>query len=206
MQKKQPPKLFLLIFILIGLYFFLVGFFPVKVEINPTSVGTQAQIHRKSMIPPFKTIDIFIPNVKQAVITTSRTSKGGTTYRVELEDFKGYRFPITTYFSSGYNSKANLQDRINVSITNRTDFRHTFPQPFFTLFGSIFIIIPLIMLIAVKKTQNNTYQQSRPRQYQDPKETPEEFKRPQGFPISQQTQHAESEEEKYKNINDSIIK
>ena len=206
MQKKQPPKLFLLIFILIGLYFFLVGFFPVKIEINPTSAGTQAQIHRKSMIPPFKTIDIFIPNVKQAVITTSRTSKGGTTYRVELEDFKGYRFPITTYFSSGYNSKANLQDRINVSISNRTDFRHTFTQPFFTLFGSIFIIIPLIMLIAVKKTQNNTYQQSRPRQYQVPKETPEEFKRPQGFPIPQQPQHTESEEEKYKNINDSIIK
>ena len=192
MQKKQPPKLFLLFFILIGLYFFFVGLSPVKVEINPTSMGSQAQIHRKSMIPPFKDINIMIPNLKQAVITTSRSSKGGTTYRVELEDFKGYRYPVTAYYSSGYESKARLQDTINNSIRNRTEYKNTFRQPFFIFFGLIFIFVSVIMLKEKNKI-NNTVQQKTPTRVQTPYKTH----------IPQQT---ESEEEKYNKINNSIIK
>ena len=195
MKKKQPPKFFLLIFILIGLYFFFLGFLPITVEINTTSMGSHAQIHRISMIPPFKSVDIMIPNVKQAIITASRGSKGGTNYRVELEDFKGYRYPVTFYYSSGYNSKARLQDTINDSIRNRTEYKNTFRQPFFMLFGFIFIFVSVIMLKAKKKT-SNTMQQKTPVRVQTPYQTR----------IPQQTQQPESEEEKYKNINDSIIK
>ena len=206
MQKKQPPKILVLVFVLLGVYFVLFGIFPVTLEIVPTEMGMQGHIHRKAMFPPFKNVDIIIPNLKQASINSSRSSKGQTTYRVELEDFQGYRFPITSVFSSGYSSKVRLQDRINDTIRNRTEFRYSFNQVFFTLFGGFFIIVSLMSLVAAKKAKNNTYQQSRPRQDQVPKETPENFKRPQDFSIPQQTQQPESEEEKYKDINDSIIK
>ena len=191
-MKKQNPKPFLFLFFIIGLYAFIIGVFPISVEINSTSSGSQAQIHRKSMIPPFKDINIMIPNLKQAVITTSRSSKGGTTYRVELEDFKGYRYPITAFYSSGYKSKANLQDRINDSIRNRTEYKKTFRQPFFIFFGLFFIFVSLLVLKAKNKI-NKTTQQKTPVRVQTPYQTH----------IPQQT---ESEEEKYKNINDSIIK
>ena len=191
-MKKQNPKPFLFLFFIIGLYAFIIGVFPISVEINSTSSGSQAQIHRKSMIPPFKDINIMIPNLKQAVITTSRSSKGGTTYRVELEDFKGYRYPITAFYSSGYKSKANLQDRINDSIRNRTEYKKTFRQPFFIFFGLFFIFVSLLVLKAKNKI-NKTTQQKTPVRVQTPYQTH----------IPQQT---ESEEEKYKNINDSIIR
>lgn len=194
MQKKQPPKIIILIFILIGLYFFLVGIFPIQVEISPAETGMKAQIHRKSMIPPFKNIDIIIPNVKQASVNVSRSSNGQITYRVELEDFQGYRFPLSSYFSSGYHSKVILQDKINASIRNRIEFKDTIYQLFFVFFGLIFIIIPLLILIAVSKTSNNKIQQSQP------------HVKPQGVPIPQQTKQPESEQEKYKDINDSIIR
>ena len=58
--KKQPPKLFLLSFFMIGFYFFIVGFLPISVEINPVETQVQGQIHRKSMIPPFKNIVIIL--------------------------------------------------------------------------------------------------------------------------------------------------
>ncbi|MBR3627874.1 MAG: hypothetical protein IKN42_03385 [Elusimicrobia bacterium] len=191
MKRKTPiPVLFL--FFIIGLYAFLIGVFPISVEINSTSSGSQAQIHRKSMIPPFKDINIMIPNLKQAVITTSRSSKGGTTYRVELEDFKGYRYPITSYYSSGYRSKARLQDTINNSIRNRAEYKNTFRQPFFMFFGLFFIFVSLLVLKAKNKI-NKTTQQKTPVRVQTPYKTH----------IPQQP---ESEEEKYNEINNSIIK
>ena len=204
--KKQPPKLFLLSFFMIGFYFFIVGFLPISVEINPVETQVQGQIHRKSMIPPFKNIDISIPNLKQAVITTSRSSKGGTTYRVELEDFKGYRYPVTSYYSSGYGSKVRLQDAINTSIRNRYQYKYRTQQNLFILFGFIFMFVPLLALITSKKTNTNSYQKSRPNQDGRPIDGPRQFQRPQDFSIPHQTQYPESEEEKYKNINDSIIK
>lgn len=191
-MKKQNPKPFLFLFFIIGLYAFLIGIFPISVEINSTSSGSQAQIHRKSMIPPFKDINIMIPNLKQAVITTSRSSKGGTTYRVELEDFKGYRYPITSYYSSGYRSKARLQDTINNSIRNRAEYKNTFRQPFFMFFGLFFIFVSLLVLKAKNKI-NKTTQQKTPVRVQTPYQTH----------IPQQT---ESEKEKYNKINNSIIK
>ena len=190
MQKRQTPKPVLFLFLLIGLYAFFIGVSPVKVEINSTSAGSQAQIHRKSMIPPFKDINIMIPSLKQAIITSSRTSKGGTTYRVELEDFKGYRYPVTAFYSSGYNSKAILQDRINDSIRNRSEYKNTFRQPFFIFFGLVFMFVSVIILKVANKTNKNTQQKT-------PVRTPYKTHIPQ---------QPESEEEKYKNINDSIIK
>ncbi len=193
---KKLPKigliLYLSIFILVGLYFVLNGSMPVEVKISNVNNVTTAQIHRKSIMPPFKDVIINMPNVKLAVVTSSRSSKGGTTYRVELEAYNGQRYPITYYYSSGYSSKAKLQDKINAAIQNKSDFNYTVRQTFMVFFGLIFMLIPSFMMLGVIKGKNKTSTLKRPTPTIPTQTTP--------------TNTPETEEEKYKNINDFIIK
>lgn len=188
MKTNIPKKglfLFLSVFIFIGLYFLLSGIFPIEIEIKHNNTAT-AQIHRKSMIPPFKTLNISIPDVKQAVIGSTRGSKGGTTYRVELESYNGHRVPLTEYYSSGYSSKEKLKNKINETIRNGTDFKYVIRQTFMMFFGLIFITIPSIMMFLFIKAGD---------------------KQTNGLK-TEQSRHTDniSEEDKYKKINDSIIK
>ena len=191
-KKASASKPFVLIFIIIGLYFMFIGFFPVEIGINPSSNTIEAQIHRKSYIPPFKDVDITIPNIKQAIITSSRSSKGGTTYRVELESYSGQRTPITTYYSSGYNSKELLRQAINKAIDDRTEYKHTISQLGFLIFGFLFTLIPSLILIASISQKNKSDEQ--------PQKTVQTNQRQFEPPTTS------TEKEKYKNINDSIIK
>lgn len=191
---KNIPKagliLYLSIFILIGFYFMVMGILPVEIKIKTVDNVATAQIHRKSMMPPFKDININMPNVKLAIVTSSRTSKGGTTYRVELEAYNGQRFPITTYYSSGYSSKAKLQDKINEAIQNKSDFNYTVRQTFMIFFGLIFMLIPSFMMyVTIKKGPATST-----------------LKRPKTTTSTQPIPTTTTEEEKYKDINDSIIK
>ena len=193
---KKIPKvgliLYISIFILVGFYFMLMGILPVKIKIKTIDNVTIAQIHRKSMLPPFKDININMPNVKLAVITSARTSKGSTTYRVELEAYNGQRFPVTYYYSSGYLSKANLQDKINDAIQRKSDFDYIVRQPFMAFFGFIFMLISsIIMFSAIKKgSTTSTLKNSN-------STTPTQ---------TAPTNKIEPEEDKYKDINNSIIK
>ena len=191
---KKMPKfgiiLYLLIFIFAGFYFTIMGCLPIEIKINNINDVATAQIRKKSIMPPFKDININIPSVKLAVITSSRSSKGGTTYRVELEAYNGQRYPITYYYSSGYSSKAKLQDKINAAIQNKSDFNYTVRQTFMAFFGLIFMLIPsFIMYVTIKKGPAKKTNPTIPTQ-----------------PIPTTTNKPETEEEKYKNINDSIIK
>ena len=182
---KAGLILYLSIFIFVGFYFTVMGCLPVKLKISNVNDVTTAQIHRQSMMPPFKDVNIYMPNVKLAVVTTSRTSKGGTTYRVELEAYNGQRFPVTYYYTSGYSSKAKLQDKINTAIRNKADFNYVVRQHFMIFFGLIFMLIPSVMMYVFfkqKKTDLKTQQ------------------------IDTSAKTFISEEEKYKKINDSIIK
>jgi len=193
---KKIPKagliLYLSFFILAGLYFTVNGSLPIEIKISNSNNVTTAQIHRKSVIPPFKDININMPNVKLAVVTSSRSSKGGTTYRVELEAYNGQRFPITYYYSSGYSSKAKLQDKINLAIQNKSDFSYTVRQTFMIIFGLIFMLIPSIMMYVTIKKGSATSTLKRPKTTTSTQPIP--------------TNKPEIEEEKYKNINDSIIR
>lgn len=193
---KKIPKvgliLYISIFILVGFYFMLMGILPVKIKIKTIDNVTIAQIHRKSMLPPFKDININMPNVKLAVVTSSRTSKGSTTYRVELEAYNGQRFPVTYYYSSGYLSKAKLQDKINDAIQRKSDFDYIVRQPFMAFFGFIFMLISsIIMFSAIKKGS-----------------TTSTLKNSNSTTTTQTapTNKIEPEEDKYKDINNSIIK
>ena len=66
------------------------------------------------------------------------------------------------------------------------------------------MFVPMLVFIASKKTNTNSYQQSRPNKYRRPIDRPRQFQRPQDFSMPHQTQQPESEEEKYKNINGNI--
>lgn len=198
MEKKilLLPELFISFFILIGLYFLLLGIFPINMEITPFSDRTEVQIHKRSAIPPFKNIDIVIPNVKQAVIGSSRSSKGGTTYRVELESYDGKKTPVTSYYSSGYTSKEALQKAINNAINNKTEYNRIIRQFGFLVFGFIFTVIPSIMLMGFITASKNTPKENTQVEYQ--KET-------QNYQATDSVS-THAEKDKYKNINDSIIK
>ena len=198
MEKKILlfPELFISCFILMGLYLLLLGLFPINMEITPFSDRTEVQIHKKSAIPPFKNLDIVIPNVKQAVIGSSRSSKGGTTYRVELESYDGNRIPITSYYSSGYASKETLQKTINNAINNKTKYKSVIRQFSFLIFGFIFTMIPSVMLMGFISASKKTTKQNAQAQHQ------------KGTQFYQATDSVSThtEDDKYKNINDSIIK
>ena len=97
--------LFLLPFFAVGFCFMCAGLFPIELKIEHINGNSTAQIHKKSMLPPFKDIYITVPDLKRATIATSRTSKGGTTYRVELESYNGKKTPVTSFYSSGYQYK-----------------------------------------------------------------------------------------------------
>ena len=191
---KKMPKigivLYLSIFVFVGLYFTLMGCLPVEIKINNVNNVAAAQIHKKSIMPPFKDVNINVPNVKLAVLTTSRTSKGGTTYRVELETYNGQRYPITFYYSSGYTSKTKLQDKINEAIKNKTDFNYTARESFMIIFGLIFMLIPSFMIFGFIKNGNKI----------------STIKKQSTTMQTISANKIESEEEKYKNINDSIIR
>lgn len=193
---KKIPKvgliLYISIFILVGFYFMLMGILPVKIKIKTIDNVTIAQIHRKSMLPPFKDININMPNVKLAVVTSSRTSKGSTTYRVELEAYNGQRFPVTYYYSSGYLSKANLQDKINSAIQNKSDFDYIVRQPFMAFFGFIFMLISSIIMFSAIKKGSTTSTLKNSNSTSTTQTAP--------------TNKIEPEEDKYKDINNSIIK
>ena len=199
MQNRKNSKqntaltfLFLLIFMTIVFCFMLADIFPIEIELKPAGNDIVAQIHKKSIIPPFNDIDIKVQNLRQAKLGTSRSSKGGTTYRVELVSYNGNITPITTFYSSGYRSKEWLMVKINDHIKAKTYFRHKQRQPFMFFFGSLFFSIPLLIMIAfIKqgKKQNNLSKQA-----------------PQHQTIYPNQHTPQTEEEKYKGINDSIIK
>jgi hypothetical protein len=196
-MKKSSPTSVLFVFILVFAYFVFLSFFPIDFEVNHTDTESFAHIHRKSMIPPFKDIDITVNNLKQAIITTSKGSKGKTNYRVELESFNGERTPVMPYYSSSYFSKRKLQDQINSSLSTKTPFKIIIKQSSMSFSGSIFFFATIILIFYVIKHGNK--QKNIPSAKQPQRSPTPQYPRPQ-------PPKSTTEEEKYKNINDSIIK
>jgi len=147
----------LIVFILIGLYLFVSGFFPIKIEISHLTSEPVATIHKKSIIPPFKDIEITVPNLRQAVMGTklSRSSHSKNEiqinsrnyiYRVELESSDGTIVPVTNSYNSNYTSKQKLLFKINESIKEKTPLEYVITQYENILIGAVFIVIPSIVL------------------------------------------------------------
>ncbi len=139
---ENLKQLTLITFILLIIFYpFLILFSPMKIEIVPVKTQMQAYIYKRTMLNPFH--KVFIPNVKRAVTTETKTSNGRFKYRLELEDFQGNRYPVTSYEDSDYNSEITIETKINNSIKNRTLFKHTISSHYL-----ITVILFIIFLIA----------------------------------------------------------
>ena len=141
------------VILLIIFYPFFILFAPIKVEIIPTKTQMQAYIYKRTMLNPFH--KVFIPNVKRAVTTETTNSKEELKYRVELEDFQGNRYPVTSYEDSDYNSEITIETKINNSIKNRTRFKHTISSHY------LITVILFIIFILVGGTAKLKHYQRR---------------------------------------------
>ena len=180
-RKKVYIIILMISFVLYGLVSLSEGIFKKTVTINPTEKQVNAHLYKKSNWPPFQNIDIFIPNIKQAKMTTHH-DRIGTLYDVELEYSNGKN---RTVKNSSYvpDFAQTLCNKINNAIENRTHFTITFRETTNLVIGIIFIIIGLSFLFY-------EYLKS---------------KRKEESSIPHQTYNPKLEQEKCKDINDSII-
>ncbi len=183
--KLISNTILMIIFLITGIFLLIDGSFPITIEIVPTETQVNAYIHTKTMFPPFKQIDEFIPNVREAIIATFKGGKAGTTYRVELETYNNKNFPVTNT-TWGYSFKRKLQNQINESIQNKTPFKKVFVSTSFILFGLFLILVSILSILSEFKKANKN------KEIEEEQDLPKET--------------IEPEQEKYSNINDSIIK
>ena len=191
--------LLLLLICFVGIFIFCRGALPRTIEIDPTGVEVTATLYVRSFFPPFNKEETFIPNIKQAVITKMTNRKSLPTYKVELESYNGYKYSITTDFF-GYILKRRLQNQINASIQSKTPFKKVFVDIYLSICGIIIILFAifsiLLNIIGIRR-------------YKKWKRRRKKYKEKKDFEISlkgNQQQPLEPEQEKYNNINDSIIK
>jgi hypothetical protein len=143
-RKKVYIIILMTVFVIYGLFCFCEGIFKKTITINPAETQINVHLYEKSIWPPFKNIDIFIQNVKQAKITTHHY-RTGTCYDVELEYSNG-KSRTVKYSSYAFDFAQTLCNKINNAIENRTDLTITFRETTNLVFGIIFIVIGISFL------------------------------------------------------------
>ena len=145
-----------LIFFLIGMHLTIIGKTPLELNITHDDTGSTAQIHRASCIEPFKTVDINIPNLKCAVIENSLIHFGRNKrlQKLKLVSLDGRKASLSPLFYSidiyPLDFK-ELQNNINDSITNKTDFQYRCSeQTICFMYGVMFIAISFIPFVPKK--------------------------------------------------------
>ena len=144
-----------LILFLIGVHLAIIGKTPLELKIIHDDTGSTVQIHRASCIEPFKTVDINIPNLKCAVIENSLIHFGRKKrlQKLKLESLDGKKTSLSPLFYSidiyPLDFKG-LQDKINDSITNKTDFQYSCEQTICFMYGVMFIAMSFILFIPKK--------------------------------------------------------
>ena len=204
--------------IIFGIFWLLLGFgiasdgIPINtIEIVPTETQVNVYTHTRSTWPPFKSIDYSVKDVKHAVLN-SKGSLSSFRY-LELETNKGTFFHITGG-SSFPSFRQNLHDRLNDAILNRTrstivyrELPNLIEGIAFTIVGILTILFGLFWHIKTKRNQkikeaNINDEQKKLldvlQQHIQQKE--------QGLDTPRQQNKSKLDQEKYKNINDSIIK
>ena len=141
-----------LIFFLIGMHLVIVAKTPLEIKIIHDDTGSTAQIHRASCIEPFKTVDINIPDLKCAIIENSliHFSHNKKLQKLKLESLDGKKTSISPLFYSidiyPLDFK-ELQNKINDSITNKTDFQYRCEQTICFMYGVMLIAISFSVFI-----------------------------------------------------------
>ena len=187
--------------LILGCFGIYEGLLLTRIEIDPTGSETIARIHKKPLIPIFKDTDIEVPKVYQAIMTRKTRHDSSFfsffNYRVELKAPNWKIVPITTYSVLGYFSNRKLTNQINESIQNKIPFTTQFRDlPFF--FAGLFLVLIAGIFIYVEVNEikrERIKREERKNKRKKLKESPECIQQP-----------AEPKPEKYKDINDSIIK
>ena len=148
-EKKESVLNIILsiVFIIIGTAFFVEGIPTKTITIVPAETQVNAYLHRRSTLPPFKSIDKFVPNVKQAILekeTNYRTGRALNYYSVVLETYDEKKINLTDSSLLPV-SWEKLQNQINESIQNKTPFTKTFREDFLFFFGLTLIIVGIFL-------------------------------------------------------------
>ncbi|MBR3627876.1 MAG: hypothetical protein IKN42_03395 [Elusimicrobia bacterium] len=208
-EKKVYRIILAILFICAGLGFTSEGIFTKTVTIVPTETKVNAHLYEKTTWPPFKIIDTLIPNVKRAEMTT-HYGRSGASYGVELETYNGNRsiIKVTSYVS---NFSQKLQDQINDAIKNKTYFTITFRETSTLIVGILCLVVGFSLLF-YEYLKSKKEQEIKALTIDDERKKLLDLlqqrmqQKEQGFDTPHQQNKPKQEKEKYKKINDSIIK
>lgn len=124
-EKKFYDIIIAVVLLLIGFGFFTDWLPPYTIKVEPTETGANVYLHTRSTWLPFKSIDTFIPNVKQALPKEDRVRRGTIEILVlktddeqEINILRNQHDLISSYIQE-------LRIQINDSIGNKTPFTKT---------------------------------------------------------------------------------
>lgn len=164
MNNTDKVKLFFICFIFIcfGSFLVLLGMTPQTIEIKHSDYRTDVIISKKNIgFLSAKDASETITNVKQADVVSFKTRKKSKNHIERTEDV--YGIALRTYdgqsknilsFDSRRTQKEKLRDEINKAINNKLDYKYTDDEDNLKIIiiGLFFMFTPLIMtLIALYK-------------------------------------------------------
>ena len=140
---------------------------------------------------------------------TTHYGRSGASYGVELETYNGNRsiIKVTSYVS---NFSQKLQDQINDAIKNKTYFTITFRETSTLIVGILCLVVGFSLLF-YEYLKSKKEQEIKALTIDDERKTirsptTTHAAKEQGFDTPHQQNKPKQEKEKYKKINDSIIK
>ena len=194
--------------------------FPTTLEIKHIDNKTQATISKREISSFFKKRTTIVHNVKEATIEKIPFDDNV----LSLRDIKGTRYSVTSHnVPSDTEARQLLLKRINTSIKSNADFKFRIIDKADIVWASIGLTIPSMILyfwlsydIKARKKPKRILNHETPNQKDDEDDEIAELK---NYPVSEaelerQALEAQdpvekpkkSDDEQYKNINDSIIK
>ena len=134
------------LFCIIALFFF--SSFKVCFEVKNTNETSIVQFYKNSFIPPFfKEKDLLIKDVKSSDIKVIETSKLKK-YMLEIINYNNDKIETPVYFYNNDDCK-NLSNKINESVSNKTDFKYVDKYSTNKIIAFFFIFIAIIEILLV---------------------------------------------------------
>ena len=207
-------------FIIFGFMNLSFEIFPTVVEIKHLENKTQATIGHKFIFSNSLKHSLLISNVKEAKMIKGLNASAKEAFKIVLVDKDGELYSVTSYFSSSKDeSKQLLLKRLNTAIKSDVDFTFEIINKKSMVLSIICIVIPsLILYFWISYKLKESKKEARVLKQRPAQKTEEEIYL-ENNPISEAElerqaleaenpveEPKESDGEKYKNINDSIIK
>ena len=205
--------------------------FPTILEIKHIDNKVQATISKRALYSSFKKRVTFVPNVKEAII--ERKLFSGVNFIVLLRDKAGKKYAINPNYSEPESTANQLAKRINTSIKSNIDFKFEILDKVKIICSIIGIVIPSMILyfwmlydikhpkrairILLDEEQEDDEEDEEDYYYDELKEK-DEIAELKNYPVSEgelekqalespnPVEEPQKDDNKYNDINDSIIK